>query len=132
MKSAAALLDIPSPPGFERESLEGFGKRHVREREEKLMLAILEDGIACYQKYADARDRRGKILFREAEQWILEEKSDWIFSFENVCEVLGLAPKYVRQGLLRWKERTVSSPPKAEVLHLPYKGKGRRRPQSGS
>ena len=28
--------------------------------------------------------------------------SDWVFSFENICETLGLDVGYVRQGLLRW------------------------------
>lgn len=90
------------------------------------MLAILEDAIACFQKYVLARDARGKTLFRDAEEWILEEGSDWIFSFENICEVLGLDPKYLRQGLVRWKERLASSRPTAKIYHLPAKIRRRR------
>jgi len=74
------------------------------EPEKKLMLAILEDAIDCFQKYIFARDGRGKGIFREAEDWILEENSDLLFSFENIWEVLGFNPKYVRKGLLLWKE----------------------------
>ena len=59
------------------------------EPEKKLMLAILEDAIDCFQKYIFARDGRGKGIFREAEDWILEENSDRLFSFENIWEVLG-------------------------------------------
>ena len=74
------------------------------EPEKKLMLAILENAIDCFQKYIFARDGRGKGIFREAEDWILEENGDRLFSFETVCDALGFNPSYVRQGLLRWKE----------------------------
>jgi len=81
-----------------------FRRKANSEPEKKLMLAILEDAIDCFQKYIFARDGRGKGIFREAEDWILEENGDRLFSFENICEVLGFNPSYVRQGLLRWKE----------------------------
>ena len=47
-----------------------------------------------------ARSARGRRMFREAEEWILEEDSNWLFSFENICEVLGFNPGYVRKGLI--------------------------------
>lgn len=78
-------------------------KKKNREREEALMLAVLSDAIECYQKYLFAKDEKGKRLFQEAEAWILEKNSDWIFSFDNICELLCLQPDYIRQGLLCWK-----------------------------
>jgi len=66
-------------------------------------LAILEDAINCFQENLMAESGKGKKLFNETEEWILEEDGDWIFSFRNVCEHLGLNPAYLRQGLLRWK-----------------------------
>jgi hypothetical protein len=42
--------------------------------------------------------------FAEAEAWILETDSEWIFSFINCCEVLGIDPDYLRRGLLPWKQ----------------------------
>ena len=86
-------------------------KAHL-EPEKKFMFAILEDAVACFQKYIFAHDGRGKGIFRETEDWILEENSDWIFSFENICEVLGFNPSYVRQGLLRWKEVKLAEHPR--------------------
>jgi len=71
------------------------------------MLAVLEDAIQCFQDNASARSGRRKRLFEEAEEWILEANSDWVFSFESICEVLGFNPQYVRQGLLRWKEKNL-------------------------
>jgi hypothetical protein len=73
--------------------------------EMRLTLAILEDAINCFQDNLMAESAKGKKLFNEAEEWILDEGGDWIFSFQNVCELLGLNPAYVRQGLLRWKQK---------------------------
>jgi hypothetical protein len=79
-------------------------KKNIREGEEALMLAVLRNAVEFFQMYALAKDKKGKELFREAQEWILERNSDWFFSFENICESLALDPNYVRQGLLRWKE----------------------------
>ena len=92
-------------------------KAHV-EPEKRLMLAILEDAVACFQRYIFARDGRLKKMFREAEEWVMEEKSDWIFSFDSICEVLGMDPRYVRAGLVRWKEAQITSCAKAKICHL--------------
>jgi hypothetical protein len=37
----------------------------------------------------------------------MEEKGDWLFSFVNVCELLGLDPRYLRQGLQQWKQNAL-------------------------
>jgi hypothetical protein len=79
-------------------------KKDIREGEEKLMLAVLENAVEYFQKYIFARNPSGKRLFQEAEEWFLEKDSESFFSFENICETLGLHPDYIRQGLLCWKE----------------------------
>lgn len=71
--------------------------------EEKLMLAVLADAIEHFQEFAFAIDHKGKALFKEAEDWLVEKDSDWFFSFENICETLRLSPSYLRAGLLCWK-----------------------------
>ena len=76
--------------------------------EEKLMLAVLEDGISCFQKYLFAQDKGERRLFREARDWILEEDQEEPFSFETICEVLGIGPHYLRRGLLRWKQKQLA------------------------
>jgi hypothetical protein len=68
----------------------------------RLMLAILRDAIVNFQENALAKNGRKKHLFREAKDWIFDEEANWVFSFENICEVLGLDADYVRGGLLRW------------------------------
>ena len=51
--------------------LETFRRKAPLEPEKRLMLAVLEDAVACFQKYVLSRDNRGKGMFREAEEWIL-------------------------------------------------------------
>ena len=84
--------------------LERLLRKNIQEGEEGLMLAVLADAVEYFQKYALAEDEKGKKLFQEEEEWILEKNSDWLFSFENICEALRLDPNYIRQGLLSWKE----------------------------
>jgi hypothetical protein len=74
-------------------------------RERRLMLAVLEDAVECYQKYALARDPRGRLLFDDACDWIESAERDWPFSYENICEVLGLNPEYIRRGLSKWRQQ---------------------------
>jgi hypothetical protein len=78
-------------------------RRFHQEPEKVLMLALLEDAIVCFQDNFGAGDRRKRALFEDAEQWILDRNSSYIFSFENICEVLGLDAGYLREGLMRWK-----------------------------
>lgn len=74
------------------------------EPEKALLRAILEDAIHCYRKYGTAQSRSGRDRFREAEAWIMRSRNNWIFSFVNVCQLLGLDPMYVRQRLRGQKE----------------------------
>ena len=84
--------------------LEAVCRKADLEAEQKLMLAVLEDAVTCFQKCFTARDRIGTSLFREAEEWILlQGKDDWLFSFDNICETLDLDPAYIRGGLQRWR-----------------------------
>ncbi|OGP19408.1 MAG: hypothetical protein A2038_02255 [Deltaproteobacteria bacterium GWA2_57_13] len=105
---------------------ETFRRKAHLEPERRLMLAVLEDAVACFQKYVSARDSKGKGTFRDAEEWILEEERDWLFSFNNICEVLGFDPQYVRKGLMRWKETRLAERPKAKVYRLTPKRRRRK------
>jgi hypothetical protein len=69
------------------------------QNEGRLMLAILQDAVDCYQRHALARNPRHREEFEEAKAWITSSDSDWVFSFENICNVLGIDPDYVRSGL---------------------------------
>ncbi len=109
-EGCAGFFVFRSPKGITQtlelspQYLETVCRKVDLEAEQKLMLAVLEDAVSCFQKYFTARDKIGTSLFREAEEWILlQEKSDWIFSFDNVCETLDLDPGHIREGLQRWQ-----------------------------
>jgi len=95
--------------------MDTFRRKSHLEPEKKLMLAVLEDAIACYQKYVFARDGKGRALFEETEQWIMEKNGDWLFSFANVCETLGFDSDYLREGLLQWKAEKTAAQSKLAV-----------------
>jgi hypothetical protein len=100
------------------EFLETFKRRTHLQPEKRLMLALLEDGVACFQKYATAHDGRGRKYFQETEEWVLEESAEALFSFANVCDTLGLNADYLRRGLMRWKAATLESRPSAHIYNL--------------
>jgi hypothetical protein len=70
-----------------------------------LLWAILENGIQEYLRYATATSPRGKRLFRETEDWIMQDDPTWLCSFVSICHVLGLDPGYLRTGLRCWREQ---------------------------
>ncbi len=70
--------------------------------ERRLMLAVLQDALDCYQKYAFADDGHGHQMFTDADTWIASEDRDWYFSFENICETLEINPQYLRRGVREW------------------------------
>jgi hypothetical protein len=72
------------------EIIEKLFKKDIGEGEEKLILAVLADAIDHFQKHVVAKDEKGKKLFQEAEEWFLEKDSDGLFSFEYVCDTLGV------------------------------------------
>src|SRR5215813_9689281 len=98
--------------------LDTFRRKLHLEPEKKLMLAILEDAIACYQKYVLARDGKGKSLFREAEEWVQDRGGESIFAFDSVCESLGFNPDYLRRGMTEWKQHSLAEHGQARVYQL--------------
>jgi hypothetical protein len=86
----------------------GLKRKAQADGERRLMLAILEDAVDCFQKYAMVKDGRGRQLFAEAEQWFLSDDRRWPFSFVNVCEALEIQPQFLRRGLLSWKSRQLA------------------------
>jgi hypothetical protein len=80
-------------------------RRSEHEGERRLMIAILEDAVDVYRKQANARDERGRQLFAEAETWIEDGDRSWLFSFQNICDVLDIDADYLRRGLRAWKMR---------------------------
>jgi len=81
-----------------------FKNSQHREPERKLMVAILEDAVSCLSTDLHRSNLRQRKQYEEAKAWVTaDEESEWIFSFKNICEVLGMDPSYLRRGLIRSK-----------------------------
>ena len=88
-------IDADAPQRY----FDTFRRAEYLEPEKVLLLAVLEDAIHCYRKFATAHDRAGRERFREVEQWLVGGGNDWIFAFETLCGLLALDPDYVRRGI---------------------------------
>jgi hypothetical protein len=93
----------------------------LRQPEKRLMLAILEDAIYCFQDNHSARHGKKKRHFDDAQRWFFQVSDDWIFGFENICSVLEFNPEYVRKGLMRWREKELSKPHSVPLWKGPKK-----------
>jgi hypothetical protein len=83
----------------------------LRDPERRLMAAILEDAVSCLSMDPRRGTSRQRKQFEEARRWIdCDDDSEWIFSFQNVCEVLGLDPSYLRRGLSKSAGTRVIAP----------------------
>lgn len=124
------------PPGFPRglfspdplsrfqyENAHGVKERPAAQQAMRsLMLAVLENGLACYQSYLFQPSATNEALSREAEEWIASE-NDEVFSFNNICETLGLDPKKMRIGLRQWKAKQMRLPLRERRPLVTNKGK---------
>ncbi len=79
--------------------------------ERVLMFAVLRDAVSCFQDNVGANCKRKQIMHQDAEAWIMDKDRSHLFSFDNVCEILGLDPEYMRAGLLRWKTAALGGLP---------------------
>jgi hypothetical protein len=81
--------------------------------EYQLLVAVLDDAVQCFQKYLHAKNRRQRRLFNDAEAWIMRAHevsgptaadAPPSFSFEYVCDTLGIEANDVRARLRRWRD----------------------------
>ena len=55
--------------------------------EKRLMLAVLEEAIATFQRHVMSDNRRSQRLVEEVETWTSGAEASWPFSFENFAAV---------------------------------------------
>ena len=70
----------------------------------RLMGGILADAVRCFQRNFQAKSRSGRQEFREARFWIFHPNGEGPFSFEDVCDALGIDPRHLRNLILRWEK----------------------------
>ena len=113
--------DTSSNPG--ERMAEGEGSR-------RLVIAILGDALNCYQRFILASKGRGRRLFLEAEQWLLEHDTVATISFQHVCDHLGVEADRLRKQLRRWRDQRLSASGSSRTLRvlIPHR---RRSPARG-
>jgi hypothetical protein len=80
-----------------------FRRKFPLEPERTLLLAVLEDGIRCFQENLFAAGGKRRTLFEEANEWLFSDDSAWFCSFISICTLLNLEPHYIRRGLRQWE-----------------------------
>lgn len=80
-----------------------FRRKIPLEPERTLLLAVLEDGIRCFQENLFAVNGKRRTLFDEAKEWLFSDDANWFCSFISICTLLNLEPSYIRRGLREWE-----------------------------
>jgi hypothetical protein len=72
--------------------------------EMSLLWTVFSDGLESFRKEVSLGNEQSEA-YLETIDWIHETGQDRVFSFENLCEVFGLNPTWVRNSLHDWRER---------------------------
>jgi hypothetical protein len=83
--------------------------------ERRLMIAILEDGVLTYLKFAADPRKAQQDLFHEAEEWIESDDRGWIYAFASICDHLGFEPAQLRRGLRARKAQALAGEQPAPI-----------------
>jgi hypothetical protein len=69
----------------------------------RLMLAVLQDALECFAgRTACTRGLTTRRSAQEAADWVADTNYIEVFSFNSVCEVLGLDAAAVRRAFIEW------------------------------
>lgn len=103
------------------EYVEQLRRRSYDEGEKKLMLAVLQEALNNFVQFVSAKDPVGRERHAEVERWFLENDGEWLFSFKNICDSLGMDPAYLRTGLIRLKEGRLRRSRRVEYKVKPFR-----------
>jgi len=86
--------------------------------EHRLLWAVLEDAVRCWQIHERRRTSRDRRLFGEVAEWFASDDDASPFRFIAICQLFGLEPSYLRAGLQRWSDRRRASGGKVVPFRL--------------
>jgi hypothetical protein len=101
--------------------VEQVNRRHYDEGAKKLMLAVLQEALNNFVQLLNAKKPEHQEQFREVELWFWSDDGEWLFSFRNIAEHLGINPNYFRGGLLRLKTDKYSNRRLTEAKSKPFR-----------
>jgi hypothetical protein len=135
MRSNAALIEERTSTPLEPDTLvpaqyfDRMGTDIAFQPEKRLILAVLEEAIATFQRHVGSTAPRSTRLVQDVEDLTDARDQDWPFSFENICAALNLECEYVRAGMVRWKaaERRRAGIGQSAVYRFPFRRVNGRR-----
>jgi len=96
--------------------------------EKRLMLAVLEDAIASFQRaFIQPRPPLDDAEDFDVEAWLQSDDMSWPFSFASICQALDMEPDYLRTGLADWRSRAQRDGMKGQVYRFPFRRVNGRR-----
>jgi len=96
--------------------------------EKRLMLAVLEDAIASFQRaFIQPRAVIEDAEDFDVEAWLESDDMTWPFSFASICQALDMEPGYLRNGLADWRSRAQRDGMKGQVYRFPFRRVNGRR-----
>jgi hypothetical protein len=70
----------------------------------RLMGGILADAVRCVQRNFEAKSPSRRQEYREAKFWMFHDRGDGPFSYQDVCDALGIDPRRLRELIIRWEK----------------------------
>ena len=96
--------------------------------EKRLMLAVLEDAIASFQRaFFQPKAMIEDTEDFDVEAWLESDDMTWPFSFASICQALDMEPDYLRTGLADWRSRAQRDGMKGQVYRFPFRRVNGRR-----
>ena len=83
------------------------------------MLAVMEDAVATYQRFAVDPGRRNQRLFGGADSWINSADTSGPYSFENICAAPECEPEWLRRGLQAWRKERMNG--RSGLYRFPFR-----------
>lgn len=104
--AAGETVETEREKGESAERIWESNRRVVLEAHRRLMRALLEEALACFQKHVLAARGAKRRLFVEAERWLMgREKRGAGITFQHVCDSLDLEPSGIQRALRSWRDR---------------------------
>jgi hypothetical protein len=116
-KSPMRLSEAYMEPAY----VEQVNRRHYDEGAKKLMLAVLQEALNNFVQLLNTKKLDQQEQFREVDRWFWSDESEWLFSFRNIAEHLGINPDYFRAGLLRVKTNKYANRRLTEAKSKPFR-----------
>lgn len=95
-------------PGMFDSAASSANEETSRSPEHRLMLAVLQDAIAIFQRGVKSPVCRELDKYREVDAWLRSRDYDWPFSFESICSSLRIDADNLRAGLNMVRRRALA------------------------